>query len=62
MVTFADMSAQADPIPAIPAMSSVWEPFGRAQANIVAGADPASTVEAIRAGDDGARPQSSLGI
>jgi len=43
MVTFADMSAQADPMPAIPAMSSVWEPFGRAQANIVAGADPAST-------------------
>ena len=57
MVTFADMSAQADPMPAIPAMSSVWEPFGRAQANIVAGADPASTMagvgETIRASIDG---------
>ena len=57
MVTFADMSAQADPMPAIPAMSSVWEPFGRAQANIVAGADPASTMagvgETIRASLDG---------
>ena len=57
MVTFADRSAQADPMPAIPAMSSVWEPFGRAQANIVAGADPASTMagvgETIRASIDG---------
>ena len=57
MVTFADMSAQADPMPAIPAMSSVWEPFGRAQANIVAGADPTSTMagvgETIRASIDG---------
>lgn len=57
MVTFAEMSAQADPMPAIPAMSSVWEPFGRAQANIVAGADPASTMagvgETIRASIDG---------
>ena len=57
MVTFADMSAQAAPMPAIPAMSSVWEPFGRAQANIVAGADPASTMagvgETIRASIDG---------
>ena len=57
MVIFADMSAQADPMPAIPAMSSVWEPFGRAQANIVAGADPASTMagvgETIRASIDG---------
>ena len=57
MVTFADMSAKADPMPAIPAMSSVWEPFGRAQANIVAGADPASTMagvgETIRASIDG---------
>jgi len=57
MVTFADMSAQADPMPAIPAMSSVWEPFGRAQANIVAGAAPASTMtgvgETIRASIDG---------
>ena len=47
MVTFADLSAKAEPMPAIPAMSSVWEPFGRAQANIVAGADPASTMTGV---------------
>ena len=34
-------------VPAIPAMSSVWEPLGRAQANIVGGADPASTMTGV---------------
>ena len=47
MVTFAELSAKADPMPAIPAMSSVWEPLGRAQANIVGGADPASTMTGV---------------
>ena len=47
MVAFAELSAKADPMPAIPAMSSVWEPLGRAQANIVAGADPASTMTGV---------------
>lgn len=57
MVAFVDLSSEADPMPAIPAMSSVWEPLGRAQANIVAGADPASTMtgvgETIKASIDG---------
>ena len=47
MVAFAELSAKADPMPAIPAMSSVWEPLGRAQANIVAGADPSSTMTGV---------------
>ena len=47
MVTFAELSAKADPMPAIPAMSSVWEPLGRAQANIIGGADPASTMTGV---------------
>ena len=47
MVAFAELSAKADPMPAIPAMSSVWEPLGRAQANIVAGAYPSSTMTGV---------------
>ena len=47
MVTFAELSAKADPMPAIPAMSSVWEPLGHAQANSVGGADPASTMTGV---------------
>lgn len=35
----------ADPMPSIPAMAEVWVPLGQAQANIVAGADPKSTME-----------------
>jgi len=44
MVTLADLAANADPMPAIPAMSAVWQPLGQAEANIVGGADPASTM------------------
>lgn len=47
MVTFAGLSIKADPTPVIPAMSSAWEPLGRAQANIVGGADPVSTMTGI---------------
>jgi len=33
-------------LPAIPEMQAVWEPFGRAQASVISGEDPASAVEA----------------
>lgn len=35
-----------DPMPAIPAMSAVWEPLGKAYAAIVGGADPTATMTA----------------
>lgn len=44
MVTFSEFAAAADPMPAIPAMSAVWQPLGLAQANIVKGADPEQTM------------------
>lgn len=39
-----EFAAAADPMPAIPAMSAVWQPLGLAQANIVKGADPEQTM------------------
>ena len=44
MVTFAKLAAETDPMPAIPAMGAVWKPLGQAQANVVDGADPSSTM------------------
>ncbi|RJF44931.1 extracellular solute-binding protein [Actinomyces sp. 2119] len=44
MVSFSDLAAQTDPMPSIPEMSAVWMPLAAAQANIVAGADPVSTM------------------
>jgi len=42
---FAQAADQADPMPAIPEMQSVWEPLGKAYAAIVRGADPDSTMK-----------------
>ncbi|WP_257493091.1 sugar ABC transporter substrate-binding protein [Actinomyces wuliandei] len=44
MVSFSELAAQTDPMPSIPEMSAVWMPLAAAQANIVAGADPESTM------------------
>ena len=44
MATISEFAAAADPMPAIPAMSAVWQPLGLAQANIVKGADPEQTM------------------
>ena len=43
---FTDAANDAGPMPAIPAMASVWEPLGKAYAAIVGGADPTSTMQA----------------
>ena len=40
VLIFAVASESAEPMPAIPAISAIWEPLGIAQANIVGGADP----------------------
>ena len=41
---FADAANQGAPMPAIPEMSAVWEPLGKAYAAIVAGSDPTKTM------------------
>ena len=46
VMIFAEAAEAADPMPAIPAMAAIWEPLGIAQANIVSGKDPHSTMEA----------------
>ncbi|UYG16720.1 extracellular solute-binding protein [Brachybacterium huguangmaarense] len=45
MVQIAQYAENADPMPAIPQMQEVWGPLGQAEANIVKGADPTSTME-----------------
>ncbi|HIY25403.1 MAG TPA: extracellular solute-binding protein [Candidatus Brachybacterium merdigallinarum] len=45
MLQFAENAESADPMPAIPQMAAIWGPLGMAQANIVGGADPHSTME-----------------
>ena len=45
VLIFAEAAEAADPMPAIPAMAAIWGPLGIAQANIVGGADPHSTME-----------------
>ena len=42
---FTDAANEAGPMPAIPAMASVWEPLGKAYAAIVGGADPTKTMQ-----------------
>ena len=42
---FADAANAASPMPALPAMASVWEPLGKAYAAIVGGADPTKTIK-----------------
>ncbi|SDM76046.1 sugar ABC transporter substrate-binding protein [Actinomyces ruminicola] len=57
MVKFMDFASGADPMPAIPEMSAIWGPLGMAEANIVGGADPESTMTS--AGDE---IRSTLGL
>ena len=42
---FVDAANGAGPMPSLPAMSSVWEPLGKAYAAIVGGADPTKTIQ-----------------
>jgi arabinogalactan oligomer/maltooligosaccharide transport system substrate-binding protein len=43
---FLKAGESGDILPAIPAMAAVWDPFGKAAAAVVGGADPKSTVPA----------------
>ena len=49
LTVFTDAANAAAPMPAIPAMASVWEPLGKAYAAIVSGKDPVATIKS--AGD-----------
>ncbi|MGO1927584.1 MAG: sugar ABC transporter substrate-binding protein [Brachybacterium tyrofermentans] len=50
IVKIAELAADGDPMPAIPEMAAIWQPLGQAQANIVGGADPESTM--VSAGEE----------
>ncbi|MBO9625234.1 MAG: extracellular solute-binding protein [Microbacterium sp.] len=41
----AAVAADGTPMPSVPQMASVWEPLGRAQAAIISGADPITTMQ-----------------
>jgi arabinogalactan oligomer/maltooligosaccharide transport system substrate-binding protein len=49
IAVFTDAANGAAPMPAIPAMASVWEPLGKAYSAIVSGKDPVATIKS--AGD-----------
>lgn len=49
LAVFTDAANAAAPMPAIPAMASVWEPLGKAYSAIVSGKDPVATIKS--AGD-----------
>ena len=46
---FAAVGAEAVPMPAIPAMGAVWQYWGIAHAEIINGADPATTWQKLAA-------------
>ena len=43
---FLDAGKNGAILPAIPEMAAIWDPFGKAEAAVVGGADPATTVQA----------------
>lgn len=42
---FIDAGADGKPMPAIPEMDAIWDPFGKAQAAVIGGADPEKAVD-----------------
>ncbi|MBD3947872.1 sugar ABC transporter substrate-binding protein [Nocardioides ganghwensis] len=45
LTVFTEAANAAAPMPAIPAMASVWEPLGKAYSAIVSGKDPVATIK-----------------
>ena len=43
---FIEAGRNAVPLPAVPEMAAVWDPFGKAEAAVIGGADPARTLTA----------------
>jgi arabinogalactan oligomer/maltooligosaccharide transport system substrate-binding protein len=46
LAKFVEAGRDAVPLPAIPEMAAVWDPFGKAEAAVVGGADPVTAVGA----------------
>ncbi|WP_046470974.1 sugar ABC transporter substrate-binding protein [Allosalinactinospora lopnorensis] len=46
LAKMAEAGENAEPMPAIPQMASVWDPMGKAQASIIGGADPENALRA----------------
>ncbi|MFJ8576894.1 extracellular solute-binding protein [Micromonospora sp. NPDC093277] len=46
LAKFQEAGKNGQVLPAIPAMAAIWDPFGKAEAAIIGGADPATTVTA----------------
>ncbi|MFD2766868.1 sugar ABC transporter substrate-binding protein [Micromonospora eburnea] len=46
LAKFQEAGKNGQVLPAIPAMAAIWDPFGKAEAAIIGGADPASTITA----------------
>lgn len=46
LAKFQEAGKNAIPLPAIPAMAAIWDPFGKAEAAVVGGADPTKTITA----------------
>ncbi|MBL7262238.1 sugar ABC transporter substrate-binding protein [Paractinoplanes lichenicola] len=43
---FVEAGKDGQPLPAVPEMAAIWDPFGKAEASVVGGADPAKTITA----------------
>ncbi|MFF5177377.1 extracellular solute-binding protein [Micromonospora sp. NPDC000316] len=46
LAKFQEAGKNGQVLPAIPAMAAIWDPFGKAQAAVIGGADPTSTITA----------------
>ncbi|MDY7090513.1 MAG: maltose ABC transporter substrate-binding protein [Actinomycetota bacterium] len=46
LAKFIDAGKDGQPLPAIPEMAAIWDPFGKAEASVVGGADPDKTITA----------------
>jgi len=46
LAKFQEAGKNGQVLPAIPAMAAIWDPFGKAQAAVIGGADPTTTITA----------------
>lgn len=46
LAKFSEAGKNGQVLPAIPAMAAIWDPFGKAEAAVIGGADPAKTITA----------------
>jgi arabinogalactan oligomer/maltooligosaccharide transport system substrate-binding protein len=46
LAKFVEAGKNAVPLPALPEMAAIWDPFGKAEAAVIGGADPTKTITA----------------